>query len=318
MKMRVHLDSRLLAFVLAFACLVGTPAPARADLIINANFAGGSPPANMVGGGDLVTIFNTAISYWEAAFKDPSDQWVVNLQYQWAPSGPNAQFVLDSQGGTPHRIQSGTITFNNNGSTPWFADANPLDNSHYTQYQENSWQEPTGVLNVGRSFTGPIGDAVGRIDLLTIAEHEIGHALGLASDNTDSPKGDIIVTPPRPFPGLMILTIGGDHLAQSTAVMGGLFSPRDERVLISGLDVLAEAEISQFDTPNLDPFPAPEPDSATLLFVALIAAGVFHKTVGRRDPRLRATVGIALPALVLISIVFPSARVLTRLARHAR
>ncbi len=267
--------SRLFALVVGAAALLAWEADARADLIINATFTGGEPPANMAGGGNLTDIFNTAISYWEAAFKDPNDTWVVNLNYQWADLGTaqNARFVLDTQGGDPHRIESGTVLFNNNTSVSFFADPTPRDNSEFTQYREVTSDEPSGPLNVGRIFTGPTGDAVGRIDLLTIAEHEIGHALGLASDNTASPN-EIVITPPRPFAGLMILTRAGDHLLQDTALMGGLFANPDERVLISGLDVLAEAQISQFDHPNLDPFAVPEPGALGLTLVGLIALAV--------------------------------------------
>ena len=97
---------------------------------------------------------------------------------------------------------------------------------------------------------------MGRTDLLTIAEHEIGHALGLASGNTAS-SDQFYVTPPRPFAGLEIYARAGEHLFSSTALMGRLLQDEDERVLISGLDVLAEAQISQFADPNLDPYAAP-------------------------------------------------------------
>ena len=65
----------------------------RLELVINATFTGGNAPSDMAGGGNLTTIFDTAISYWEAAFADPNESWVVNIQYQWAPlSGVNGQF----------------------------------------------------------------------------------------------------------------------------------------------------------------------------------------------------------------------------------
>jgi hypothetical protein len=277
---------RLFALVVASAAILGPAADAGAGLVIDATFVGGDPPPNIAGGGNLTQIFNTAISYWEAAFQSPTDNWVVKLNYQWGAlsSALNAQFYLGTQGGDPHRIETGSITFNNTGSTSYFADPNPTGNSAYGHYQEVTMQEPGGTLNVGRIYTDPTGDAVGRVDLLTIAEHEIGHALGLSLDNTAS-SSQIDVTAPRPFAGLTIYTYSGDHLFQSTALMGGLFANPDERVLISGLDVLTEAQISRFATPNLDPYSVPEPGSLGLTLAGLIAVAA-HATASRRSRRV--------------------------------
>jgi hypothetical protein len=271
------------ALVVATAVMIGLPLDARAGLKINAKFTGGHAPHNMAGGGDLVTIFNTAISYWEAAFSDPREEWVVNLEFQWADlGGNNGQFVIGEQGGYPHRIQSGTILFNNNGEIHFFADPTPYDNSEYVRYKATTTETPVGLLNVGRVFSRPRGDAVGHTDLLTIAEHEIGHALGLAVGNTASPS-EFVVTPPRPFAGLEIYTQLGDHLASSTAVMGRIWQDTGERVLISGLDVLADAQISQFANPNLDPYAAPWCNSSGLM-TSRPGAVTDRAAVRRRQP----------------------------------
>ena len=50
--------------------------------------------------------------------------------------------------------------------------------------------------------------------------------------------------------------------------MGTQQSPGD-RYLISPVDILAEAQISQFNFPNLDPYAVPEPSSFVLLSIGL-------------------------------------------------
>jgi hypothetical protein len=261
--------------IVAAAALLGPLVEVQAGLIINATFVGGDAPSNMAGGGDLIDIFNAAASFWEAAFTDPKDHWVVNIQYQWgALNGVNGQFRTTAQGGDPHRIESGTITFDNSGRTPFFADPTPRDNSEYTQYTQGHFDTADGPLIISRVYSGATGDAAGRVDLLSIAEHELGHALGLSFDNSGA-SSPIIVTAPRPFAGVLIPSVGTDHLAIAGALMGTHQLP-GERYLISPVDVLAEAQISQFAHPNLNPYAVPEPDSLALLSIGLVALAAWR------------------------------------------
>jgi hypothetical protein len=250
-----RLDPRLSrwgALVLVSAAFLTAPPAAPAKLVIRSAFIPSDPPRNIIGGGNLVDIFNTAAATWEKAF--PGGQpWVLDLEYKWAPLQNNARFTLKSQGGHPHRILSGLIEFNNCEFVQFFADPTPDDHSEYTEYYEICSEVPEGVINTGRMFSGAMGDAARGIDLLTLAAHEIGHGLGLALGNPES-KAMIVVTPPRPFACLVILTKSGDHLSDSSALMGNEFTGPGIRVLISSLDVLVEAQISRFNHPNLDPY----------------------------------------------------------------
>ena len=108
----------------------GVPAQAGLKIIRTpAGGTGGTPPPNLSGAGNLIDIFNRAADYWESAFPDPNQEWTVELEYQWgdfsavsADNALSAQFKLGAAGGTPLRVLSGSITFDNPGGTLWFSE----------------------------------------------------------------------------------------------------------------------------------------------------------------------------------------------------
>src|SRR5262245_60354444 len=92
--------SRCGALVLVSAAFLTAPSAAPAKLVIRSEFIPTDPPPNLIGGGNLVDIFNTAAATWEKAF--PGGQpWVLDLEYKWAPLQNHARFTLKSQGGHP-------------------------------------------------------------------------------------------------------------------------------------------------------------------------------------------------------------------------
>jgi hypothetical protein len=258
---------RASASVLALLFLLAA-SPASAGLKIRPVFSGGTPPADskMVGGGNLDEIFKVAAEAWENVFKTGGGNWDVTIEYEWSPKYPTwGKEELIAQGGNnPVRMTRSRITFNNNPPAPGFyADPSPRDSTEYTKY--TSYLIRDVLLNRGRIFSEATGDAEGRIDLLTIATHEIGHALGLDFDYVgydcrpipDVPGCFVTVTPPRPYAGLLIgLDVSGHlelgYYAVNDAGPLMVANPHPgERQLISGLDALLIAQLSSFDKPTL-------------------------------------------------------------------
>ncbi len=252
--------------------------PQAFGLTIIRNFVGGTPPATSHGGGNLVDIFNAAADWWEVAILDAH---VLTISYRWdvLTGDTIGNHTLTGEGGVPHRETAATIRFDTEPSN-WFLDPTPDEHEEYTTYTEDTADFGAGEINTQRRYSGATGDAVGNLDLLTTAMHEIGHALGLASANDayqdeSWPDNDIDVTAPRPFAGSTIMTTNtavpatsgtsNAHLAVSTALLDPFLSS-GERVIQSDVDILANAQISQFVNINVA---VPEP--ASLVACVLLA-----------------------------------------------
>jgi len=213
----------------------------------------GPAPTTTIGDGNLIQIFHAAADSWEQAIKD---NHTVTIQFGWSPLplGGGVHYVR-SQSEPPNRVTEAVIYFDNNGSTLWFLDATPEEHSEYPTLIECYTETKKGRVNSGRVLTGDIGSSQA-LDLLTIATHEIGHALGFSTWNNQwvskNAFNGIHLTSPRPYSGFVIPIDASGHLRLHGALMDPSLVP-GQRKLISVIDVLVMAEMGEFSNLSLNP-----------------------------------------------------------------
>jgi hypothetical protein len=230
-------------------------------ITIETRFIGGEAPANAVGKGNLHDIVYAAARIWAAAY---SDSMTLTLHYGWAATGDAATHTLIAQSVHPPREISGLILFNNSGSASFYLDPTPNHSEEYRRFTQESQNLGGGYINVARVFSDPMGEAVGHIDLLSIALHEIGHALGMSVANISfmeqSATGFLTISNDLPFKGTRIPLAYNNsgivaHFDASESVYGSVMAGinGDERRMPSELDILANAQISSFEILSLHP-----------------------------------------------------------------
>ncbi len=235
----------------------------------------GAASTNVAGGGNLMDLVNRAADCWEMAIMDTH---TVAITFAWQALGGGTLGVhgRGTQGGSPNRETAAVVRFTNVAGVAWFMDSTPTTHTEYSGYTETMANLGGGNMNVGRRSTGGTGNAAGRTDFLSVAYHEIGHALGMSGANTafqaENGDLDIDITAPRAHAGAALPTISGAHLNLSQSLMFPSIGT-GYRNHISAADVLANGQISQFTMLNLNPCAVPEPASMAGLAmgIALIA-----------------------------------------------
>jgi hypothetical protein len=248
----------LVALTLCFIC-----APSAFAVTIVTHYIGGSAPENAAGGGNLPDIMNAAARMWESAYSDPI---TITLHYGWATIGDAGTHTLIEQGEQPNHEIAGLILFDNSDAAPFFLDPTPNLNEEYKRRTEEFQDLGGGEINVARVLAKPVGDAVGRIDLLSVALHEIGHAMGLCAANASfigqSYDGVIRIDRELPFQGTIVpLAFNNSgvvpHFDSSVIAYGGVMGGinGNERRTLSELDIVANAQVSGFTIQSLYPQP---------------------------------------------------------------
>lgn len=321
----------LACFVLGWFAVVGCPTKANAELIINLDFSDfttGAPAdgSDTLGGATLAqaqTVIETAAEYWEIAFANSSSSinWVgqgannggtltQDIAVTWAPKPDN---VL-ATGGTGFlffdgRWDGGTLSWDNDGSSQFFVDTTPGEHSEWNQFSERDHSHGGISMNSERvHYDAPPGTVRDSADMLSVAVHEIGHALGFGGlpaylDADLGNDSDIDITS-GDFSGAQIAIHGGhtEFLIESPPGgdfpydpgEGSFFPPFDynpslmgpsivtgTRKLLTEVDIAIVAQYLEFDmsTVNFNPqiSAVPEPSS-----FAVLGAGLLYVVRRRR------------------------------------
>jgi hypothetical protein len=144
---------------------------------------------------ELAPIAAGAIRRWSASHTIPADAVARLADVQFQITALPASTLGREIGGTTVEISPTAAGFG------WFIDTTPLDDSEFPLRSDG-----------GARLSADSGPAAGRIDLLTVVMHELGHALGLNDLDTDYHPDDLMDD--MLVPGVRRLPVIPDALAE--------------------------------------------------------------------------------------------------------
>ncbi|WP_218933775.1 PEP-CTERM sorting domain-containing protein [Rubripirellula lacrimiformis] len=310
-----------------------SPTTSQSALIIDLDFSDFATAAPADGGtvlggrtlADARAVVETAAAYWETAFANSSTSigWSSNLggtitqtiSVGWGGLG-GSTLATGGTGwfGSDGRWSSGSLTWDNDTSSSFFVDSTPTANEEWQQYSERDLTLGGVDVNVERvHYDAPAGLARSNSDMLSVAIHEVGHALGflgtqfpafadadLGSDNDIDVVGGVLDGAEIPFSGghtSFAIESPSDEFPYDPGG-GGFFPPFDygpnalspsivtgTRKLLTEADIASVGAFLGFDqsTINFNPSVAAVPEPST--WACLLATGAL---VAVRRKRSRA------------------------------
>ncbi len=293
MKTAFTLRHVLTGTILASALSSAQAATIVPDFVAAYNFGGGL--GNQTAG--VIADVNAAIGYWNSVLPTPTHTLTIDIRLANLGNDNNAGNTVYTTKDAQGRVNRARLDFNSNTQLWWF-DPSPDNSSEFTlssTYLNKNPNTPDTTLS-GCQGPATLAAAQGKWDFLSVAIHEIGHALGIGFNGTDPANftlystevadGDIDID--AAFSGLysgailpvLDIPVTGSHY-NGTASAGDfnlttMATPgwgRGTRALITDLDTLGIASVYDFAQNDvvLTHALVPEPSSFTLAAFGVLA-----------------------------------------------